>query len=71
MTRKATPHGILRLPLFLLIWGIAALAMWVPATHAVILDDHPTSRSFFYSGIVGLILVTLIGLSLSNRVEIT
>jgi len=68
MTGSATSPGILRLPLFLLIWGIAALAMWVPATHAVILNDHPTSRSFFYSGIVGLMLVTLIGLSLSNRV---
>ncbi|MVO14438.1 TrkH family potassium uptake protein [Parasedimentitalea huanghaiensis] len=68
MARKTAPPGILRLPLFLLIFGIAALAMWVPAIHAVVLDDHPTSRSFFYSGIVGLMLVTFIGLSLSNRV---
>lgn len=68
MTRKSTLLGILRLPLFLLIWGIASLAMWVPAVHAVVLDDHPTSQSFFYSGILGLIIVTLIGLSVSNRV---
>jgi trk system potassium uptake protein TrkH len=68
MARRDTPPGILRLPLFLLIWGMASLAMWVPATHALILDDHPTSRSFFYSGIVGLMMVTLIGLSMANRV---
>lgn len=57
----------MRLPLFLLIWGIASLAMWVPAMHAVALNDHPTSQSFFYSGLVGLMIVTLIGLSLANR----
>lgn len=68
MRRKTTAPGILRLPLFLLIWGIASLAMWVPAIHSVVLNDHPTSQSFFYSGIVGLMIVTLIGLSLGNRV---
>ncbi len=46
MARRETPKGILRLPLFLLIWGIAALAMWLPASHALIRDDHATSRAF-------------------------
>ncbi len=68
MARREKPKGILRLPLFLLIWGIAALAMWLPATHALIRDDHATSRAFFYSGIVGLMMVTFIGLALANRV---
>ena len=68
MKLASSSPGILRLPLFLLIWGIASLAMWVPAVHALVLDDHPTSQSFFYSGIVGLMLVTLIGLSVGNRV---
>lgn len=63
-----SPAGILRLPLFLLIWGIASLAMWVPAVHALVLDDHHTARSFFYSGIVGLMLVVVSGLSLGNKV---
>ncbi|MQY41393.1 TrkH family potassium uptake protein [Epibacterium sp. SM1969] len=61
-------RGILRLPLFLLIWGIASLAMWVPAVHALVLNDHPSSQSFFYAGVVGLMLVTMIGLSMGNRV---
>ncbi|MBT8154394.1 TrkH family potassium uptake protein [Epibacterium ulvae] len=66
--KRQRTRGILRLPLFLLLWGVASLAMWVPAIHALILDDHPTSRSFFYAGIVGMMLVTLIGLSMGNRV---
>ena len=66
--RNKTPNRLLRLPLFLLIWSIASLVMWIPATHALILDDHPTSRAFFYTGILGLFLVTLAGLSLGNRV---
>ncbi|WP_424977442.1 TrkH family potassium uptake protein [Leisingera sp. S232] len=63
-----TPVGVLRLPLFLLIWGIASVAMWPPAIHALILDDHDTSRSFFYAGLAGVILVMLIALSMGNRV---
>lgn len=68
MARQDTTPAILRLPLFLLIWGVASLLMWVPATHALILDDHQTSQSFFYAGVVGLMMVTLIGLSMGNRV---
>ena len=68
MAQQIASPRILRLPLFLLIWGIASVSMWLPATHALVLDDHPTSQSFFYSGIVGLMLVTFIGLSMGNRV---
>ncbi|MEX0319655.1 MAG: TrkH family potassium uptake protein [Ruegeria sp.] len=56
-----------RLPLFLLLWGIASIVMWVPAGYALALDDHATSRSFFYSGIVGLTIVTMIALAMQNR----
>ena len=60
--------GVLRrLPLFLLIWGMASLAMWVPAVYALALDDHPTSRSFFYSGLLGVFLVGLVALAMMNR----
>ncbi|MCB4454253.1 TrkH family potassium uptake protein [Leisingera sp. McT4-56] len=62
------PIGVMRLPLFLLIWGIASLAMWLPAIHALVLDDHHTSQSFFYSGLAGMIVVVLIALSLGSRV---
>ncbi|MEP2715668.1 potassium transporter TrkG [Pseudophaeobacter sp.] len=66
--RNKTPNRLLRLPLFLLIWSLVSLAMWIPAAHALALDDHPTSRAFFYSGVLGLFFVALAGLSLGNRV---
>jgi trk system potassium uptake protein TrkH len=70
MARVVTARiGVLRrLPLFLLIWGISALSMWVPAGYALALDDHDTSRSFLYSGLLGLFLVSAIALAASNRV---
>lgn len=58
---------MLRLPLSLLIWGIASLAMWLPAVHAVIRDEHAVSRAFFYAGLLGLIVVISIGVALSSR----
>ncbi|MFY9210615.1 MAG: potassium transporter TrkG [Aestuariivita sp.] len=54
-------------PLFVLLLGISALSMYVPAAHALIRDDHPTSRSFFYAGTLGLIVVMLIAIVLSSR----
>ncbi|MGR3623094.1 TrkH family potassium uptake protein [Pseudophaeobacter sp.] len=66
--RTKTSNGLLRLPLFLLIWSIASLAMWIPAVHALVLNDHETSRAFFYTGVLGLFLIALVGLSLGHRV---
>ncbi|MEM9125081.1 MAG: TrkH family potassium uptake protein, partial [Pseudomonadota bacterium] len=61
--------GLLRrLPLFLLIWAVVSVSMWVPAIYALALDDHDTSRSFLYSGLLGLFLVATIALASSNRV---
>ena len=54
-------------PLFLLICGFAAVAMFIPAMYALALDDHKTSRSFFYAGLIGLILAITIGLALGDR----
>jgi trk system potassium uptake protein TrkH len=41
--------------------------MYLPAAHALVRDDHPTSRSFFYSGTLGLILITILAIVLSGR----
>ena len=67
MRADAKPGVLLRLPLFLLIWGIASVSMLVPAAYALAQNNHPPSRSFFYSGILGLVLVTLIALALGDR----
>jgi len=57
---------IARLPLILILAGIASFAMFVPAMHAVLNDDHSVARSFLYSGIVGLAVVSLIGIAMST-----
>lgn len=66
--RKAFYNSaIARLPLFLLIWGIASISMYLPAAYAVVRNNHPPSQSFFYTGTLGLIIVGLIGLALGDR----
>ncbi|MFU1476963.1 TrkH family potassium uptake protein [Roseovarius sp. C7] len=55
-----------KLPLFLILAGISALAMFLPAFHALLLEDHTIARSFFYSGILGLALVSLTGVAMST-----
>lgn len=67
VARKQQIGVMRRLPLFLLLWGISSLAMWIPAIYALALNDHPTSRSFFYSGLVGLFLVSIIALAVAGR----
>ena len=58
---------ILDLPVFLIFIIIACFAMFVPAVHALSLEDFHVARSFFYSGTLGLILCALIGIAMSGR----
>ncbi|WP_299842817.1 TrkH family potassium uptake protein [uncultured Roseovarius sp.] len=58
---------ILTFPLILVLTGIAALAMFIPALHALVNEDHSVSRSFAYSGILGMALVMVVGLAMSGR----
>ncbi|MBJ6371565.1 TrkH family potassium uptake protein [Sedimentitalea arenosa] len=67
MSGVQTPTLLLRLPVSLLIWGVASASMFVPASHALVMNNHPASQSFFYSGVLGLIGVTLISLALAGR----
>ncbi len=57
---------ILDLPLLVILMGVCALAMWLPAMHAAAVDDEETARAFFYSGIIWLVLIGLIGIVTSN-----
>lgn len=65
--RAKTGSKLLRLPLFLLIFGVASVAMYFPAIFAVTVDDHHSARSFFYAGTLGLIGVTIVALALGGR----
>ncbi|MGJ8604060.1 MAG: TrkH family potassium uptake protein [Marivita sp.] len=56
-----------RLPLLLLLTGLASVSMIVPAVVALWVEAFQDARSFFYSGLVGVILCTLIAFALANR----
>ncbi|SEP59932.1 TrkH family potassium uptake protein [Thalassovita taeanensis] len=58
---------ILDQPLFLLLTGIGAAAMFVPAIHASVLNQHHEARAFFYSGALGLFVVAMVALAMSSR----
>jgi trk system potassium uptake protein TrkH len=58
---------IAELPLFLLICGVFALSMYVPAVVARVADQDHIARTFFYAGTLGLIVVILISIAVNGR----
>ncbi|MBE0454231.1 TrkH family potassium uptake protein [Roseovarius autotrophicus] len=59
---------ILRFPLILILAGLAALLMFLPAIDATMRGNSQVGRAFLYSGGLGLAAVTCLGLAISNRV---
>ncbi|MBC6438735.1 MAG: TrkH family potassium uptake protein [Rhodobacteraceae bacterium] len=60
-----------RLPLFVVLMGLGALAMMAPALVATALDDHLTGRVFFYASLLFLILTILIGFACQTLLPVT
>lgn len=58
---------LLRLPFFVLLMGVGALAMLVPAAHAVVLRDFETMRIFFYGFILFSVLTTVLALTTASH----
>lgn len=58
---------MLTFPLILILTGLAALFMLLPAIDALMRSDHSVARVFFYSSVLGLSLVLVIGLAMSGR----
>ncbi len=54
---------IVRLPFFVILMGLGAIAMIVPAAHAVVMEDFNTMRVFFYGFILFSVLTLMIGLA--------
>jgi len=54
---------ILSTPLLVILMGVGALAMFVPAIYAYVDNDHYTARVFLYGGSLFLILTGMIGLA--------
>lgn len=57
---------IRKLPFFVILAGIGAIAMLVPAAHAVRLDDYFTARVFLQSGVLFFLFVALIAIAMLN-----
>ena len=67
MRRKSyIRREILELPLFLLIFGVFSASTIFPAIFALTTQDHLASRAFFYSGLLGVIIFTLIAVAQSR-----
>ncbi len=57
-------------PLFVSLLGLAALSMMIPAVHALLIDDHATSRAFLYSAIlVGILFLMLVLATTGMRIR--
>lgn len=54
------------LPFIVLLLGIGAVSMLVPAAYALAVSDHPTARAFFYSSVLFSVLFLMIALATSN-----
>ena len=55
-----------RLPFFLMLFGLAGLAMMAPALYAGSLHDLHEARAFFYSSILILFIFGLIALAMTD-----
>lgn len=54
-------------PFLILLVGLAGLAMYVPALHALALQSHAEARAFFYAGTLTLLVTMMIGLALASQ----
>lgn len=58
---------ILHLPLFLLMFGLSAASMMIPAAYAYTVSDHESGRAFFYAGMLGVVVFVLIAIAHAGR----
>lgn len=57
-----------QLPFFLQLVGLTGLWMMVPAGHALAQQSFHEARTFFYAGLLTLVLASLVAIAISNRV---
>jgi trk system potassium uptake protein len=55
-------------PMFVILVGIAAVAMLLPAMHAFVLRDMVVARAFFYVALLSLLVFALVAVAASSRV---
>lgn len=62
-------RALSNLPLLLHLFLIAALAMLVPASHALAVEDFHVARTFLYAGLLVFVITVFIGIAMSGRQE--
>jgi trk system potassium uptake protein TrkH len=58
---------LLKLPLFLLIFGITSASMLIPSFYALAIRDSSASRAFFYAALLGIVIFTLVAVAQGGR----
>ncbi|WP_116131747.1 TrkH family potassium uptake protein [Tropicimonas sp. IMCC34043] len=59
-------HRLINLPLIVLLMGTAALAMFIPALHAINIGDARLAKVFVQSGLLFVFITVILGLALLN-----
>ncbi|MDT8855809.1 potassium transporter TrkG [Paracoccaceae bacterium Fryx2] len=58
---------LLKMPLLVILIGIGAVTMYLPASHAFMLGNYPVARAFFYSATVLLVLAAMLAIATAGR----
>lgn len=56
-----------QMPMPVLLIGVASAAMFVPAAHALAVEEHSLARAFFYPGLLGLLVAVLLALATAGH----
>ncbi|MGB8624151.1 MAG: potassium transporter TrkG [Paracoccaceae bacterium] len=56
-------RGLRNIPLLVILMGISALAMFVPALHGAVMEDWRASRIFFYAGLLFFFLAAILSIA--------
>jgi trk system potassium uptake protein len=59
--------AVLSLPLLVILTGLTAIAMFVPAIHGYLNDNYPVARAFLYGGVVVLLFTAMVGVAVSGH----
>ena len=59
-------YRLFDLPLLVVLIGMGAVTMYVPAAHALIQGEHAVARAFFYPACILLVMAVVLGLATSQ-----
>ncbi|MFN3970667.1 MAG: TrkH family potassium uptake protein [Gemmobacter sp.] len=60
-------RGVLALPLLVILTGLTAAAMFLPALHGYLSGNYRVARAFLYAGVVVMLVTAMVGVALANH----